>query len=125
VQAQNNDLWASKWRTGSAYQFRALQYWSCSLILFTVICRGWYAVGAMGASDRSAAPRVPLRLGWRFHPSGRFLALQVANLAMMARLESDGDSIAASLVVHLTYQHDRFHPRPLEEVRGILLLTAY
>ena len=33
---------------------------------------------------------------------GPFFALQVANLAIMARLEADVDYIAASLAVHLT-----------------------
>ncbi len=40
--------------------------------------------------------------------------LQVANLAIVGRLESDVDSIAATVAVQLTEQHYRFPAHPLE-----------
>jgi hypothetical protein len=78
-----------------------LPYWFGLFVLFLIIIRGYYVLGAMGAT---ADPRVsvPVHLGWKFVPSGRSLMFHVANLVFIGQLISDEGTIAATLALKVT-----------------------
>ena len=82
-----------------------LHYWSGIIVLLLIVCAGGFKLGTMRlafAGVASPGPaRRPFSVAWRFKPFAHTLAVQIAGVMVVGRLESDVDYMAASFAVRL------------------------
>lgn len=77
-------------------------YFGCVIIVLCIICCGWFKLGSMRLATAGAAPARPrFTVGWRFSPFSHTVLCQLANVAIMAKLESGIDYAGASLAVRI------------------------
>ena len=84
-------------------QIHPYHYWSAILVLLLVVIRGWYTLGSLNAlASVSLAPVAPARPRWIFYRRSTAVMLQIANLLILGSIESNNDTIAATIAVRVT-----------------------
>ncbi len=79
-------------------------YFGSVLVLLLLVCAGWYRLGVTRLAVAGAPARRHVSVGWRTRPFVHTLAVQVAGVTLMGRLESDVDYLAASVAVRVSYR---------------------
>lgn len=72
-------------------------YFGCVIALLLVTCGGWFKLGTMRLAAAPTRRHVIVR--WRPHPFAHSLLVQAGGISVLGRLESDIDSVAASVAV--------------------------
>jgi hypothetical protein len=74
-------------------------YWSCMITLLLVVCSGWYY---LGSTRQVLVTSAPARPGFVFYRRSQAVVLTLANLLILASIESNNDTIAATIAVRVT-----------------------
>ena len=77
-------------------------YWSCMITLLLVVCSGWYY---LGSTRQVLATSAPARPGFVFYRRSQAVVLTLANLLILASIESNNDTIAATIAVRVTEEY--------------------
>jgi hypothetical protein len=79
-------------------------YFGSLLVLLLIVLRGWYRLGSLHALALvSPAPQsAPARQRFVFYRRSTAVVLQVANLLILGSIESNNDTIAATIAVRVT-----------------------
>jgi hypothetical protein len=78
-------------------------YFGSLLVLCCIVLRGWYCLGCMNALAMvTPAPQAAARPRFVFYRRSTSVVLQVAHLLILAGIESNHDTIAATLAVKVT-----------------------
>lgn len=80
-------------------------YWLIMLALFVAICKCWFVMGTLSPAcvSSSTPPKIsPARPRCVFHRQSRAIMVLLANLVIVGKLESSGDTIAATIALKVT-----------------------
>ncbi len=79
-------------------------YFGSVLVLLLLVCAGWYRLGVTRLAVAGAPARRHVIVGWRIRPFAHSVLIQVAGVSVLGKLESDIDSLAATLAVRISYR---------------------
>lgn len=79
-------------------------YFGSLLVLLCIVLRGWYRLGSLNALALvSPAPQsAPARTRFVFYRRSTSIVLTLANLLILASIESNNNTIAATIAVKVT-----------------------
>jgi hypothetical protein len=79
-------------------------YFGTLILLVLVVSKGWYTLGKMQpAAVVSPAPTMaPVRPRCVFYPQNHTVMVLIANLVIMGKLESNNDTVAATIALKVT-----------------------
>ena len=84
-------------------QIHPYHYWSAILVLLLVVIRGWYTLGSLNAlATVSPAPIAPVCPRFVFYRRSTSIVFQIANLLILGSIESNNNTIAATIAVRVT-----------------------
>jgi len=83
--------------------FNPSLYFGTLLTTLLIVLRGWYRLGSLNALAVSLAPTsAPACPRWVFYRRSTAIVLQVANLLILGSIESNNNTIAATITVKVT-----------------------
>jgi hypothetical protein len=78
-------------------------YFGSLLVLLYIVLRGWYRLGSLNALAVSLAQHsAPVCPRWVFYRRGYAIVLQTANLLILGSIESNNNTIAATIALKVT-----------------------
>jgi hypothetical protein len=79
-------------------------YFGTLIFLVLVVSKGWYTLGKMqlAAIGAPAPTKAPARPRCVFYPHNHTVLVLIANLVIMGKLESNHDTVAATIALKVT-----------------------